>query len=1090
MTTNSRPSALEIGLTHFRAFALVVSFVGLIVIVIVTNGWNSVDEKIRSTLETKLNTILMDQGLRATVDRARWVEGKGIEIHGLDIHQNTSTHPAVDQPNIVSIKQINLHCVIDLQKLISGDIDIRAVDINNAVFQIQRDVGGHWNVTELINALKFNSPSKKRWLPISFKNTSVQVYDHKTKKRLDVDNINLELTPKFLAEAENDAALPSYIKVDANCNVNGQTPARLVGHIDPNHLHWNVGIKADNLTLDRQWLEFLAPQTLNQLNRIDNINVKTDFYCHAVGTGFKNLPRFRLTGKIRDSIVEDRQLVTPITGINAQYVVTNQGLQIFDGKAKTGVGNASFAYQQTGLLTRKTWQVFGKFEQLNLEPGLRKLLPTSLQAEWDKYSPRGTIDLKFHFWKRGPTIEKNLKAELKNASFEHRDLPFRFESCVGTVKLDDKQCLVDIQSLEGDQIISMFGKFDNPGAQATGYIEVQLSDRLVISEKVMRGLSQFESAYRVVKDFNMTGQFGFYGRLSRSRPSEPYAFQYTVDLFDCSSKYRYFQYPFHNVNGRIEYNNGRTWFKNITAMNGNGKIRCDGHYDYQSGLDLRFVASQVALDEQLRRALNQQFQEVWNDMRPQGSLAQVVVDLEKGPQDQQAKIKIQANAFGQGGRPSQLRARPTWFPYEFEGLAGQFIWDAGILTIKNLSGNHGRGWFTCNGKGYFEGDRWKINLNDIASGSIRVDQQLKMALPATLQKAINQIQFDGTVGIFGDMEFSGLTTAQQVLTQKNDRRFPVRQVNSVVASAERTRFGWDLRLDTESAKMNFGLPVDKLSGAILLKGSATENDFVSSGRIEIDSAIVNGFYVAGLAGPIWMDRHRIAFGSRARRAGTRETPKSITGRLFDGKLSFDGEMRHLENNPFVVNATLTGGDLRSAMAEMTGSNQNNYSGKGYASLTLYGNSTGSHSLRGNGIVRLREARIEIPVTKKLGEVLPRALDRTTLDAGNFDFTIHGTDLDCSRIELIGNRLSLIGNGKVNLNKKIDLNFYTVAGRNRLRIPVLTELLNASSQQILWISVDGTLNEPRIKKEVLPALNDSLKLFLRDLDKLQERAGVR
>ena len=113
-------------------------------------------------------------------------------------------------------------------------------------------------------------------------------------------------------------------------------------------------------------------------------------------------------------------------------MATGKGFQVFDGTAKTGVGNAKFAYEQTGLLRRKTWQVFGKFEQLNLEPGLRKLLPQKLQAEWDKYSPRGTLDLKFHFWDRSGRVEKNLKAELKNASFEHTSVPFR---------LVDRRCL-------------------------------------------------------------------------------------------------------------------------------------------------------------------------------------------------------------------------------------------------------------------------------------------------------------------------------------------------------------------------------------------------------------------------------------------------------------------------------------------------------------------------------------------------------------------------------------------------------------------------------------------------------------------------
>jgi hypothetical protein len=80
---------------------------------------------------------------------------------------------------------------------------------------------------------------------------------------------------------------------------------------------------------------------------------------------------------------------------------------------------------------------------------------------------------------------------------------------------------------------------------------------------------------------------------------------------------------------------------------------------------------------------------------------------------------------------------------------------------------------------------------------------------------------------------------------------------------------------------------------------------------------------------------------------------------------------------------------------------------------------------------------------------------------------------------------------MNLDRDIDLNFYSIAGRNRFRIPILSELYHASSQQILWISVDGTLDNPQMHREVLPHVNDSLRQLFQPAERtnLARSSGV-
>ena len=89
------------------------------------------------------------------------------------------------------------------------------------------------------------------------------------------------------------------------------------------------------------------------------------------------------------------------------------------------------------------------------------------------------------------------------------------------------------------------------------------------------------------------------------------------------------------------------------------------------------------------------------------------------------------------------------------------------------------------------------------------------------------------------------------------------------------------------------------------------------------------------------------------------------------------------------------------------------------------------------------------------------------------------------MEFLGDAISLIGNGKMNLDRDIDLNFYSVMGRNKINIPLISELYRASSQKVLWINVDGTLDNPRTHRHVLPQLNESLQQLFQP----RERPGL-
>ena len=178
---------------------------------------------------------------------------------------------------------------------------------------------------------------------------------------------------------------------------------------------------------------------------------------------------------------------------------------------------------------------------------------------------------------------------------------------------------------------------------------------------------------------------------------------------------------------------------------------------------------------------------------------------------------------------------------------------------------------------------------------------------------------------------------------------------------------------------------------------------------------------------------------------------------------------------FYVQSTLQEAKLEAICSEACPSIEN-ITGRTFAAVRLAGNCTGTHTYRGDGTLQLRDATIyELPPALALFKKLRIGRsDRSAFDSSNVNFTISGETIDMSRIELLGDAISLIGNGHLNMDRKIDLNFYSIVGRNRFHIPVVSDVVHASSQQALWIQVDGTLDDPKMTRTVLPHLNGSLR----------------
>ena len=71
---------------------------------------------------------------------------------------------------------------------------------------------------------------------------------------------------------------------------------------------------------------------------------------------------------------------------------------------------------------------------------------------------------------------------------------------------------------------------------------------------------------------------------------------------------------------------------------------------------------------------------------------------------------------------------------------------------------------------------------------------------------------------------------------------------------------------------------------------------------------------------------------------------------------------------------------------------------------------------------------------------------------------------------------------MNLDRQVNLQFYTLVGNESRRIPVIWPLMAGASRRILMIEVTGTLDDPVTVRNVLPGLNSTIeRLFSEELN---------
>lgn len=1014
------------------------------------------DEEIRARVETKFREHY--QGLHVSIEAAHRVEGAGIEIRGLTIRE-------VDRPQeppLLYIDRIFTACCTDLKDLMTHEPEVTKVVLRQARIHAVRRRSGFWNVQHLLPPPQFGSCTP----PIVWEQGQVEIVDeaHPERSPPQWRDLHVSLTPDAAA-AESlglSADTPQrVIRVSGNMTGDHFREVRLEGAVDMVSQRWSLRGEVEQLEFTPAMREKLPQDLAAELAPIASVSANTHLRFEMHNLAGEGQPlQFRVTGTMSEGRIDDDRLPLPLTELSAKIFADNEGFKIDDFRARLGAANLNLSLRLDGYEASSPLVLRIAAQDLSLDERLANVLPPEASRLWNQASPSGIAHGKATIAFDGRTWTPEVEATLEQLSFTYDKFPYRINDGGATVTLRDGLLVAKGHGYAGNSRIAFEGEVYEPGSQWHGWMEARSEEPVPIDERLLQALKPEVRA--IAEALSVRGSVKLLGRLDRREGTQrPAHVHIDAELQNCSIQYRHFDYPIDHISGMLRGSDGVWSFVNLKGSQGTAQLTASGGYgpDVQGPLfTLAVRASDVPLDEALRRALPPETQKLWSDVRPRGQLSRLDVDVSYRPLNKKLTVEVDAQklaaATDRGEEPVHIV--PVWFPYAIDVSSGVAKYRDGQLTLAKIRGTHGKTKIESDGMCRWGDGAWSLQFDRLSADRLQLDHDLLAALPADAGAALAKARFAGNVGMMGAMQFSGdRTTGGMVDAQ------------------------WDLAFDIEDGRIASEVPVEHIQGGLRLTGGSQRGSWFSRGEMRFDSLFVRDVQLTQVFGPFYADSKQLLLGTWAEKEVRELPPRQLTAQVFQGLLSTDGAVSLGDDGKFTLACKLEQANL-AAIARETSAPTSDVQGKVFGVLQMSGTTRGKHTWRGGGNVRLREANLyKVPVMLAMLKLLSvQAPNDTAFTSSDIDFRLQGDDVILDRIELAGDAVTLKGRGQLFEQKQVDLLFYTQVGRRDIQ--ALRPLLAEASPNFLLIEVTGTIDHPSVKKTAFPALNETLRELFPDL----------
>ena len=1038
-------------------------------------GVNKIDREIRDRVEQRLRDHY--QGLQVHIRSARRLDTRGIEIRGITIQEAGDRNA----PIIGQIEEAIIHCDTSLPELLTRIPKITQIDVRRVKIRAERKLSGIWNANHL-----FPLPSVGGQAPAAtISDGTIEIIDPSQVNTTPLTLRNIELTiGSALAPipvdqnaappaAPQQAAVPNQpamsLKIQGSVAGDHFERVDLAGTWQPFAGSWDLRGAVQGLEFSPRLRAALPREAGALLGPLSSVRGRTQFSFQVAcptneqrKNGTAQID-FVVNGRILEGRIDDARLPDPLTDVEATISLNRDGVKIDDLTGRCGPAYLKLSAQLYGYSLTSPCQIDLSAERLNLDRLTITQLPDSLQKVWRDFAPRGSVDVKTTLVSDGQRWTPTAQVRCRNLSLQYEKFPYRLTDATGTLDLRDEHLTIRLEMLAGGKIIGCRAEIDHPGPDFSGWVQVNSqSGPLAIDERLVGALTP--AAQSIVRKFQPRGAISFLATLQREHGAAPLRRKIDIALHDFTIQHELFSFPNDCVNGTVRMNDDDWGFMHISGRNDSGFIA--GHGTWRKNpadgnqLNLQFTATDLPLEDELRRALTPSMQRLWLNLRPNGNIDNLQVNLQYNMAQKKTAIAVDVEKWPQNRNESRpISIEPTWFKYGLDQVTGSFQYRDGQTKFRNVTARHGQLALQVEGETQLQpGGGCRVVVSRVTADRLQLNHDLLAAMPVGLAAGLSRLAITGSLNMQGALDI--------VVPAEPDQPPQV---------------GWNLNLDVENGSLRAGVPIEHIHGAVQLRGYNSPAGFENRGELLIDSAIVRDVQLTQIRGPLAMDAEQLRFGTWAEREIPNHRPRPLTASIFGGSIALDGQMRFSQEVPFQLHAWLEQGDL-AAMARELAPRQKGVGGKVFAVVNLSGTGEGVHTYRGLGQIRLREADIyELPAIVALLKLSSiQNPDRNAFNTAAVDFRIEADDVELDRVELQGDAVTLKGRGRLTSAREIDMQLYTQVGRDEAYLPIFRPLVGEASRQFLLFDISGPLDRPVVDRQVFPQLNERLQELFPEL----------
>jgi hypothetical protein len=719
-----------------------------------------------------------------------------------------------------------------------------------------------------------------------------------------------------------------------------------------------------------------------------------------------------------------------------------------------------------------------KIEHFTVTPTCCTHLPPKIQKIHKTYSPAGPISVTYQFYRPDAEHwEKHWTVQPEGMTAEFEGFRYPISDLTGSVTMDqyndrDDLIRVDLAGRGSDRPVVVRGHIQ--GDKDSEVDLVVAADDVPVDHQLMSALPQrswelartfLPSASRELGDkhhprnlLQPAGLANIKVFIRRGRGQKSFANRYLIAFHDTSLKYDIFPYPLEKVTGVLDLQPDHWECRDFHGSHKGGEISVNGgsfHVDNGAGakrecVQVHIRGKDILLDPEFEQALSPPqvperaaLRHAWAMLALRGRLSfeSFVEDQPDQPQDIDVRVDVKGCSM-----------QPNFFRYAMTDLSAGVRYKQGHVYVRNVSTKHGNcrlgmknaiielkpaggftGWFT-----------------DISGDDLLPDEEFLHALHPILRRGLEPLQFR-----------KPLQVRMKELT-----------LDAPAPPGEPMKIWWKGGADLHQQAFQAGVEINDVDGTIWCNGhhNGRQLEYVH-GHAVLDRATILGQPFTQLQGRIETNP---------------ETPDTLS--LYDLKANLfggfvGGEGRFTFGSPMHYEVKL---DALHVQLEQFGKHNHlgadaQLQGPARAALHLTGEGADLSGLRGNGRIEVANGKLyRLPLLLDLLKLFGlRMPERTAFEQARMIFGIEGPQMRVHGIDLIGNAISLRGQGTLNLDgSNLNLDFSADWGRvPQMLPPGLSDLLQAGSDQLFKIKLRGKISSPRFEKELIPGVVDPIKKVL-------------